>query len=253
MPRSGFVWEVGGRIIGNVTMIPFQSQGLQCSLIANVAVHPDFRGQGIGRSLTEAALHNVRGQHYDAAWLQVRDDNPVAIHLYQQMGFVEYTRRTSWLVPSVGLKNAVATNLECTARQPSFWPNQRLWLQQLYPEELSWQLNIEWMAFQPGFVGSVHRLLNLNFPKHWAVIRHGRLAAMVSWVKMANQVDSLLLAAPLEWDGSAIQALMVYARRQIPARQQVLLNTPFGFASDTLLAAGCIPQYTLIWMRCGLV
>jgi len=252
MPRSGFVWEVDGRIVGNVTMIPFQSQGLQCSLVANVAVHPDFHGQGIGRSLTEAALHNLRGQHYHAAWLQVRDDNPVATHLYQKLGFAECTRRTSWLVPSVGLKNTVAKNLEYTARQPSYWPNQRSWLQQLYPEELSWQLNIDWLAFQPGFVGSMHRLLSFNFPKHWSVIRHGKLTAMVSWVKMSNQTDSLLLAAPLEWDGTAIQGLIVHARRQIPTRQQVSVNSPFGFASDALQAAGCIPQQTLVWMRCGL-
>jgi ribosomal protein S18 acetylase RimI-like enzyme len=252
MPRSGFVWDVGGRIVGNVTMIPFQSQGTQCSLIANVAVHPDFRDQGIGRALTEAALRSLRNDHYQAAWLQVRDDNPVATHLYQQLDFKEYTRRTTWLIPSAGLKNAVINNLVCTARQPAFWSQQQLWLQQLYPEELSWQLNIQWKAFQPGLAGSIQRILNLNFPRHWAVIRHGKLAAMLSWVKAANQMDSLLLAAPLQWDGLSIQALIVHVRRQIPTRRQVQLNTPFGFASDALLAAGCVPQQTLIWMRCTL-
>ena len=49
MPLMGYVWEQDGRIIGNASLIPFRDKGKRIYLIANVATHPDYRRQGIGR------------------------------------------------------------------------------------------------------------------------------------------------------------------------------------------------------------
>lgn len=82
----GFVWEQGGRVVGTagVRRVHSLSRGW---LVSNVAVHPDWRGQGIGRAMLEAALDFAQEQ--GGAWviLQVRDDNPAARRLYDSLGF----------------------------------------------------------------------------------------------------------------------------------------------------------------------
>ena len=90
---TGFVWEDDGRIVGNVT-VNHPSGYLQRWQISNVAVLDEFRGQGIGRRLVDAALDLILRQGGQTAYLFVRDNNPVAIHLYQEIGFAEVDRTT---------------------------------------------------------------------------------------------------------------------------------------------------------------
>src|SRR5512138_2073048 len=79
MPLTGFVWDEGGRVVGNASLIPFRDHGKRVYLIANVATHPEFRRRGIGRALTERAMQLARAKNASAVWLHVRDDNPGAI------------------------------------------------------------------------------------------------------------------------------------------------------------------------------
>ena len=58
-PPGGYVWVEADRLVGNLSLIPVFSQGVTRYLIANVAVHPDFRRKGIARALTQAALEKV--------------------------------------------------------------------------------------------------------------------------------------------------------------------------------------------------
>src|SRR5918911_2231726 len=85
LPLTGYVWEQDGRIIGNASLIPFREKGKRVYLIANVATHPDYRRRGIGRALTERVMQQARDKNASAIWLHVRDDNPGAIKLYQDL------------------------------------------------------------------------------------------------------------------------------------------------------------------------
>src|SRR5512132_1228812 len=96
LPLMGYVWEQDGRIIGNASLIPFRDRGKRIFLIANVATHPEYRRHGIGRALTERVMKQARDRRASAVWLHVRDDNPGAIQLYQDLGFREVARRTTW-------------------------------------------------------------------------------------------------------------------------------------------------------------
>jgi ribosomal protein S18 acetylase RimI-like enzyme len=82
----GFVWLHDGKVVGTASVRRAHTfhQGW---LISNVAVHPDWQGQGIGRALLEASLEFA--QDYGGSWvvLQVRDDNVVARRLYESLGF----------------------------------------------------------------------------------------------------------------------------------------------------------------------
>ena len=77
MPLSGFVWEEEGKIIGNVSLIPFSSGGQKIYLIANVVVHPEHRRRGIGRSLTSAAMQLADQKGASAIWLHARPIGPI--------------------------------------------------------------------------------------------------------------------------------------------------------------------------------
>ena len=46
LPLTGYIWEQDGRIVGNVSLVPFRHKGGRLYLVANVAVHPDYRKRG---------------------------------------------------------------------------------------------------------------------------------------------------------------------------------------------------------------
>ena len=90
----GFVWEENGRIVGNVTLLPSQPAGRH--LIANVAVHPDYRRQGIARLLMDKAVESIKQQNGRTIFLQVDKENSAALALYQTMGFCRLGHMAHW-------------------------------------------------------------------------------------------------------------------------------------------------------------
>lgn len=90
---KGFVWLEAGRLVGNVSISPAGYGGGW--VIANVAVHPDFRRHGIARHLMQAALEwaQARGRF---ATLQVEADNHAARALYDTLGFRAQRTFTRW-------------------------------------------------------------------------------------------------------------------------------------------------------------
>ena len=73
------------RIVGNVTLLesPIHAR----YLVANVAVHPDFRRRGIARALMHEALAHIESWHGHQVYLQVESDNRAALALYDSMAF----------------------------------------------------------------------------------------------------------------------------------------------------------------------
>jgi [ribosomal protein S18]-alanine N-acetyltransferase len=55
--------------------------------VANVAVSPTHRGQGLGAMLVRGVLDQVRGAGALDCWLEVRASNTAARRLYAQLGF----------------------------------------------------------------------------------------------------------------------------------------------------------------------
>lgn len=55
--------------------------------IMNLAVHKDFRRQGIGEALIRTALKEARDKGGERATLEVRASNIAAIRLYEKLGF----------------------------------------------------------------------------------------------------------------------------------------------------------------------
>lgn len=55
--------------------------------INNVAVHPDFRGKGIGEAAMRLVLKEIREKGANFATLEVRVSNTAATRLYEKLGF----------------------------------------------------------------------------------------------------------------------------------------------------------------------
>lgn len=67
--------------------------------LLNVAVHPDCRGQGLGRTLLEAVLEEGRAVGSRSVFLEVRAGNVVARRLYRHLGFRELGVRRGYYGP----------------------------------------------------------------------------------------------------------------------------------------------------------
>lgn len=56
--------------------------------ITNIAVHPDYRGIGIGNEIVKALIKICIAENINALTLEVRKSNLAAIKLYSKFGFV---------------------------------------------------------------------------------------------------------------------------------------------------------------------
>ena len=255
MPLSGFVWEQNGRIIGNASLVPFRHKGKRIYLIANVATHPEYRRRGIARTLTERAMQQARQRGCDELWLHVRADNPGAVQMYSDLGFVERARRTTWragkdgqLVQSAASRSDQTSGLlRVTKRHSRFWPKQLTWLNRLHPEELGWYWSMNWNHLKPGPWNWLYRIFVEFDLRQWAVQKNGRLQGVLIWMP-ATRNPSLWLACPPDANTDAIAYLLHYAQKDLGFRQKVILEHPTGLQDLAIQEAGFSNSRTLIWM-----
>ena len=250
MPLMGYVWEQDGRIIGNASLIPFRDKGKRVYLIANVATHPDYRRRGIGRALTERVMKQARAKHASAIWLHVRDDNPSAIKLYQDLGFQEIARRTTWQGTPESRLSVPDTKIQIVPRQARFWPQQQDWLRRLYPKDLSWYQSWNMNALRPGLWNWFY-LLFIDFNiRQWAAVQDNELLATLTWMLQGGRSDSLYAAtSPTSLGREALTSLLIHARRVITYPPSLTLDYPADEMVDAILAAGFQLRRTLLWMR----
>ncbi|MEW5867661.1 MAG: GNAT family N-acetyltransferase [Chloroflexota bacterium] len=248
-PTTGYVWQQDGKLVGNVSLIPYFVHGKRFFLIANVAVHPDYRRQGIARSLTERAIEHARRRRVSSIWLHVREENDAAISLYRSQGFSERARRTHWVslpdyTPALPVKGL-------TFRKPraSDWEAQHAWLLGSYPAQVTWHLPFSLQALRPGLLGLFYRLFISAYVEQWAAYHNNHMLGTVAWQALQRRENFLWLAAPLDADEVAMHALLVHARRHAPSQRPLMLDYPAGQFTRAIQEAGFWAQQTLIWME----
>ena len=62
----------------------------------NIAVHPDYRRQGIAEKLIDALISALKEKGSRGLMLEVRASNESAIALYQKLGFIQVGRRPNY-------------------------------------------------------------------------------------------------------------------------------------------------------------
>ena len=249
MPLSGYIWEEHGEIIGNVSLIPYRHKQQKIYLIANVAVHPDHRRKGIGRELTVAAMRHARARHASETWLHVREDNPGAIALYTGLGFNELARRTLWQAKPDRNAALPEAGISVGKRAERDWPQQEKWLQQVYPDVLTWYQPMPWSSLRPGLVSLLYRFMMDQEVRHWLARTNGGISAILSWQGIPDMNDRLWASVPPEGGEDALTALLIHGRRNLPWRQNLSLDFPAGQYSAAIEAAGFHQNRTLLWMK----
>jgi ribosomal-protein-alanine N-acetyltransferase len=81
------VAERAGAVVGFVVADRTPNHGRDIGHIKDLAVHPDARGEGIGRTLLRSALARLRATGVAVARLEVREGNDRARSLYADEGF----------------------------------------------------------------------------------------------------------------------------------------------------------------------
>jgi ribosomal protein S18 acetylase RimI-like enzyme len=101
------VAEDEGRLAGTVTFYPPDDRDgrnawpVDWAGIRLVAVHPDFRGKGVGRALTEECISRARAIGAPTVGLHTSSIMSVAMALYRRMGFVRMPERDFRPSPSI--------------------------------------------------------------------------------------------------------------------------------------------------------
>ena len=104
--RPGYVWEEDGKLVANVTLVKSDIAGRY--LMANVAVHPDYRQMGIGRRLLEEAIDYIEHLSGRDILLQVRHRNSAAIRFYEALGFKRVGAMIHWETTTSRLRPLMA-------------------------------------------------------------------------------------------------------------------------------------------------
>ena len=79
------VAEVNNKVVGFAGLWAICNEGH----ITNIAVHPNYRGQGIGSKLVESLIENSSSWYINSLTLEVRASNKIAQDLYKKYGFKE--------------------------------------------------------------------------------------------------------------------------------------------------------------------
>jgi ribosomal protein S18 acetylase RimI-like enzyme len=262
-PLSGFVWEEDGRVVGNLSLIPYAGINYSNYLIANVAVHPEYRRLGIARGLTSAAIEQARRRRAQSVWLHVRAENSAAKDLYRSLGFVERASRTTWQSRTESTADRLfrqevqpapdrKSEIQIGRRYASDWDTQRLWLKKLYPSSLLWHLALRSRAIQPGAMSFFYRALNNMDLRHWSARRGSRLLGVMTWQASMGYSDHLWLAVDPDGDETAVAPLLKHALRCCSPRRMLSLDYPAGKAVQAIHSAGFQEHQTLIWMSLDL-
>jgi GNAT superfamily N-acetyltransferase len=89
-PGDVLVAQVDGRVVGACQLIIFrhlQARGGLCAEIESVHIHPDRRGQGIGRTLMVDAVRRARHLGCYRVQLTSNEARPEAHRFYESLGF----------------------------------------------------------------------------------------------------------------------------------------------------------------------
>jgi ribosomal protein S18 acetylase RimI-like enzyme len=249
VPLFGYVWEENGKIVGNLTLIPFHRGNIWRYLAANIATHPDYRGRGIAYQLTQTAIDHVRQHKASAIWLQVRDDNPAAHNLYLALGFEERARRTTWEVGEPPPPLLSLNNHHIASRRRIEWPLEEKWLLDVYPPEVAWNLNLRLERYAPGFWRALTYFFYNDHIEQWAVHRNDELLGIGIWDAGVYNAETVWIAPNPACEDESLCALLTLLRREVIAPHPMTINYPAGRGEAAFKKAGFSIHNTLIWME----
>jgi ribosomal protein S18 acetylase RimI-like enzyme len=226
----GFVWEADGKIVGNITLLPTQMRSRY--LVANVAVHPDSRRQGIARLLMGAVREDVLRRGGREILLQVVQTNNAAIDLYSHLGYEMLGSMTTWRttvsrvrelpVDSSGGHDEINVHLLDGKR----WREAYQLDCKALAADMNWPDSILADAYKVGFRRRVKDFLNGQYQRTWMALDGDRQLIGLAKVQSEwGRPHELRVRVHPLWQGQLERPLLnkLIGRLQSMPRRNVLL------------------------------
>ncbi len=255
----GFVWVEAGRVVGTVSTQPATGRR-ETWIVANVAVHPDFRRRGLADQLMRATLDLIGRQGGVRAILQVDDNNLGAVTLYRRLGFGRVTTQTTWMRPAhLAPPPFQPAPFDVRQRGPGEWRAHLALASLVRPEGLAWGHPLAAGDLRPGLARSLEQVLTARFEQHWVAFDPApagaaspRLAGALTVQANTGDGDRLVLLVHPGFRGQLELPLLAHGlrrrgRRPLPVR--VEHSADDEAASQALAHLGFQPRRSLRWMQ----
>ncbi len=254
----GYVWVDNGRVVGSASTQRATPRS-RAWLVANVAVHPDYRRKGIALMMMRATLDLIAGQGGAEAILQVDDDNLAAITLYRNLGFTQVTTQSTWVRPAyLAVPPFEPSAFDVRPRAADEWTEQFALASLVRPEGLTWGHPLSSQDFRPGLARRLERFFAGRAEEHWVVTEPGtgtgKSALVGSLTLRVNEPDGdrLTLLVHPRYRGKFERAMLVRGLRRLGRRPwgaRVDYDADDEQAGKALTALGFQVRRTLRWMR----
>ena len=249
----GLVWEVDGRVVGNVSVRRARSAGGY--LIGNVVVHPDYRGQGIASALMRRAIKAISGRGADWVGLEVRADNEIARRLYERLRFQE-VGRTHHFLYSVDSGRPVGHEPPNPVRRARKGDTDALveLMQAAIPREQRPVLEIRTADYRPGWERRVERWLRCEDEVWWVVESRGDVQGAVRTTHkrgdFPHQMEILVRpAAEAPFGGALVRTGVTRLGGSAMKPIELSLPNATNFMAAAAAAAGFRESRLLIQMK----
>lgn len=254
----GFVWESDGQLVGNVSLLPTRTR--KRFLIANVAVHPNFRRQGIAHILMCAAHDEVRKRQGREIYLQVDFGNEPAIALYQGLGYALKGSMTTWRssvsrVRDVSVATAASENIVGIRKL-----DRRRWKEayrldtSVVMPDLHWPEVLETDIYKSSLWSQLTDFLSGRFQHSWmSVDEENRMIGLATISGEWGRPHQLALRVHPLWKGRLEEPLLqqlINELRKLPRRNLQLIHlADDAYMNQLLTVANFDRSRTLTHMR----
>ena len=255
----GYVWIQDGRLVGNVSIYPstVPSTSGPSWIIANVAVHPEYRGRGIARRLMQTSLETIRARGKPpVAILQVEENNDTARRLYTSLGFETEGTWRHWRRTASARVPAPRDNstIYITQRRRGEWRAEYALAQRTRPNGLGWQRPLHPRIFHRSLSGFLNDVINMRSIERLVIHSQDERAIRASiWIERAVAASSVqfTLMVDCEYQGIYDDALVHLVTRRFGARTPLVIEHPAadGITNAVLEHYHFHVQRTLVHMR----
>jgi GNAT superfamily N-acetyltransferase len=254
----GYVWEEDGRIVGNVTLLPTGSQ--ERFLVANVAVHPEYRRRGIAHLLMETVHEEVVKRKGEHILLQVDHDNDAAIELYRNLNYEFCGSMTTWRTSVSRLRDLPSGHSAGRYDVKVRKLDSRRW-QQAYEldnsvvaPELQWPEALSKDCYKQGLWQKLADMMNGRFRQSWMTLdSHKQMNGLASICGEWGRPHQLAVRVHPGWRGELEGALLqqlIDRSRKLPRRTVQMIHPAQDETMNELLTAASFGRHrTLSHMR----
>ncbi len=246
----GYVWLDDGQLVANANLLRVAGYSHRW-VLANVAVNPDYRRQGIARALVKACLDRARSLGAEEVILQVRSQSRGAQILYASLGFRTITTRTVWkLNPKRGMHYFGETG-RARARRIDEWQEQLSLANRVCPEGLIWPFPLSANLFRPS---GLARTFGVESRRHWVWLEEGcLLGSLTARMRSNRRVMELILIVAPKARGQIEKPILIKAFKDLPSENvPFILDYPTGESDEAIASLDFQPSRTLTWMTLNL-